>query len=93
MKTKKDLIKFFNENACLPVSTVWKDSSGEIYKTANRFIHKANTKDFIFKTETGNLTFLTLPKKENLVIFENKKGFSVKNEVLGGFIEYYFLTK
>lgn len=93
MKTKKDLIQFFNANASLPVSTIWKDASGEIYKQANRFIFKANTKDFIFTTEEGNLTFLTQPKKENLIIFENKKGFSVKNEVLGGFIEYYFLTK
>lgn len=93
MKTKKDLIEFFNNNAGLQVSTIWKDSSGEIYKQANRFIYKANTKDFIFKTDEGNLSFLSIPKKENLIIFENKKGFSVKNEVLGGFIEYYFLTK
>lgn len=93
MKTKKDLIDFFNQNAGLQVSTVWKDANGEIYKTANRFIFKANTKDFIFKTEESNLSFLAIPKKENLVIFENKKGFSVKNEILGGWIEYYFLTK
>lgn len=93
MKTKKDLIDFFNQNSGLQVSTIWKDANGQPYKTANRFIFKANTKDFIFNTENGNLSFLAIPKKENLVIFENKKGFSVKNEVLGGFIEYYFLIK
>jgi hypothetical protein len=93
MKTKKDLIEFFNKNSGLQVSTIWKDASGEPYKNATRFIHKANTKDFIFKTDEGNFSFLAIPKKENLVIFENKKGFSVKNDVLGGFIEYYFLTK